>query len=241
MIRPKAVFHGPLPPRRGDACCIALAGSDPAFHNHSTMNFNSRLFDRIRIGPSEAEEVQESDAPRCDHPGCKRPGEFRAPQGRGREGKFFLFCMEHVKAYNATYNYFAGMNDEALAEYAKDAAIGHRPTWKLGVNSKAARMAQRGRAAGGTESPDVQDAFNIFGARRAQQAAQPESRVGIVARKALDALGLDENADAVAIKARYKELVKRFHPDANGGDRSREGTLQEILKAYQQLKSTGMV
>ncbi len=205
------------------------------------MNFNSRLFDRIRIGPSEAEAVEEGDAPRCDHPGCKRPGEFRAPQGRGREGKFFLFCLEHVKAYNATYNYFAGMDDDALAAYAKDAAIGHRPTWKLGVNSKAARMAQRGRVAGGTEQPDVQDAFNIFGARRAQTASQPEPRVGVVARKALEALGLDENADATAIKAKYKELVKRFHPDANGGDRSREGTLQEILKAYQQLKSTGMV
>jgi hypothetical protein len=204
------------------------------------MNFNSRLFDRIRIGPSEAEAVEESDAPRCDHAGCSRTGEFRAPQGRGREGKFFLFCMEHVKAYNATYNYFAGMDDEALAAYAKQEEIGHRPTWKLGVNSKAARMAQRGRVAGGGEA-DVQDGFNIFGSRRAQEAANPEPRVGVVARKALEALNLDITADSAAIKARYKELVKRFHPDANGGDRSREGTLQEILKAYQQLKTVGMV
>ncbi|SFI43783.1 DnaJ domain-containing protein [Bosea sp. OK403] len=204
------------------------------------MNFNSRLFDRIRIGPSEAEAVEETDAPRCDHAGCARVGEFRAPQGRGREGKFFLFCMEHVKAYNATYNYFAGMDDEALAAYAKQEEIGHRPTWKLGVNSKAARMAQRGRVAGGGEA-DVQDGFNIFGSRRAQEAANPEPRVGVVARKALEALNLDITADSAAIKARYKELVKRFHPDANGGDRSREGTLQEILKAYQQLKTVGMV
>ncbi|WNJ91751.1 J domain-containing protein [Bosea sp. 685] len=204
------------------------------------MNFNSRLFDRIRIGPSEAEAVEESDAHRCDHAGCSRVGEFRAPQGRGREGKFFLFCMEHVKAYNATYNYFAGMDDEALAAYAKQEEIGHRPTWKLGVNSKAARMAQRGRVAGGGEA-DVQDGFNIFGSRRAQEAANPEPRVGVVARKALEALNLDITADSAAIKARYKELVKRFHPDANGGDRSREGTLQEILKAYQQLKTVGMV
>ena len=173
-------------------------------------------------------------------PAAQRPGEFRAPQGRGREGKFFLFCMEHVKAYNATYNYFAGMNDEALAAYQKQEEIGHRPTWKLGVNSKAARMAQRGRVANGDAGPEVQDAFSIFGARRAQEAARPEPRVGVVARKALDTLGLDDTADSVAIKARYKELVKRFHPDANGGDRSREGTLQEILKAYQQLKSVGM-
>ena len=205
------------------------------------MNFNSRLFDSIRIGSSATEAVEETHATPCDHPGCKRLGQFRAPQGRGREGKFFLFCMEHVKAYNATYNYFAGMDDAALAAYAKQEEIGHRPTWKLGVNSKAARMAQRGRVAGGGEAPDVQDAFNIFGSRRTQEAANPEPRVGVVARKALETLNLDFTADSAAIKARYKELVKRFHPDANGGDRSREGTLQEILKAYQQLKMVGMV
>lgn len=205
------------------------------------MNINSRLFDSIRIGPSEAEAVVDGDAPRCNHAGCTRAGEFRAPMGRGREGQFFLFCMEHVKAYNATYNYFAGMDDEALAAYQKQEEIGHRPTWKLGVNSKAARMAQRGRKAKGEPGADMHDAFNLFGARTGQQAARQEPRVGVVAMKALETLGLDDTADSAAIKARYKELVKRFHPDANGGDRSREGTLQEILKAYQQLKSVGMV
>lgn len=205
------------------------------------MNINSRLFDRIRIGSSEAEAVEETHATPCDHPGCKRAGEFRAPMGRGREGQFFHFCIDHVKAYNATYNYFAGMDDAALQAYQKQEEIGHRPTWKLGVNSRAARVAQRGHVAGGKAGPEVGDAFNIFGARNAQYAANPEPRVGVVARKALETLGLDEMADRVAIKARYKELVKRFHPDANGGDRSREGTLQEILKAYQTLKTTGMV
>ena len=62
-----------------------------------------------------------------------------------------------------------------------------------------------------------------------------------VTMRAFEALGLDETAGPEAIRLRYKDLVKRLHPDANGGDRSREGTLQEILKAYQQLKSTGMV
>jgi hypothetical protein len=205
------------------------------------MNINSRLFDRIRIGPSEAEAVVDGDVPRCDHPGCARTGEFRAPKGRGREGQFFRFCMEHVKEYNASYNYFSGMDDAALAAYQKQEEIGHRPTWKLGVNSKAARMAQKGRVANGQAGPDTSDAFNLFGARRTQHAARQEPRVGVVAMKALETLGLDDSADSAAIKARYKELVKRFHPDANGGDRSREGTLQDILKAYQQLKSVGMV
>lgn len=206
------------------------------------MNFNSPFFDRIRIGSSEAEEAVDSDAPRCDHAGCVRAGEFRAPMGRGKEGRFFRFCLEHVKEYNASYNYFAGMNDDALRDYQKQEEIGHRPTWKLGVNSKAARMAQRGRVANGEAGPDAQDAFNLFGAARAaRHAARQEPRHSALARKALETLGLDETADSAAIKARYKELVKRLHPDANGGDRSREGALQEILKAYQQLKTTGLV
>ena len=182
----------------------------------------------------------EADARHCDHPGCTKAGEFRAPMGRGKEGKFFQFCLEHVKAYNATYNYFAGMNDEALAAYAKQEEIGHRPTWKLGVNASAARMAQRGRVTGGQEGAEVEDAFGLFRGRIRREQERAESRVGVVAKKALETLDLDESADRAAIKARYKELVKRFHPDANGGDRSREGRLQEILKAYQTLKSSGL-
>ena len=152
----------------------ALAGARPPPHNPTSMNFNSPLFDRIRIGPAEEPQSETREGPRCDHAGCGRMGEFRAPKGRGREGQFFRFCMEHVKAYNASYNYFAGMTDDALQAYAKDDAIGHRPTWKLGVNSRAARMSQRGKVAGGAAGEEVEDAFGLFGARQRQQQARPE-------------------------------------------------------------------
>ena len=56
------------------------------------------------------------------------------PKGRGQEGRYFQFCLEHVREYNASYNYFAGMTDAAVAAYQKDAVIGHRPTWAMGVN-----------------------------------------------------------------------------------------------------------
>jgi hypothetical protein len=94
------------------------------------MDLNSRLFDRIRVksAPKEPERV---DAP-CSHPGCKAPGVFRAPKGRDHEGEYFTFCKEHIREYNATYDYFKGMNDEALAKFRKDDIVGHRPTWKMG-------------------------------------------------------------------------------------------------------------
>ena len=60
-------------------------------------------------------------------------------------------------------------------------------------------------------------------------------------RNALADLDLDATADAAAIRARYKDLLKRCHPDMNGGDRSAEHKLQRVIKAYQQLRKSGLV
>ena len=101
------------------------------------MNLNSPLFDKIRSKPA-AEEVRPAEEPRCQHQGCARKGEFRAPKGRNHEGQFFQFCLDHVKQYNQTYKYFAGMSDTAVQSYQKDALTGHRPTWTVGVNGTVA-------------------------------------------------------------------------------------------------------
>ncbi len=144
--------------------------------------------------------------------------------GRLREGQYFCFCLDHVREYNATYNYFNGMTDEAVRSYQKEALTGHRPTWKMGANrgDPMSRGAHGGFAADGV------------GAKRA---ARRQPRHGVVALKALYVLGLDDDARPDEIKARYKELVKRLHPDANAGDRSNEARLQEIINAYNVLRS----
>jgi len=199
------------------------------------MNLNSPLFDKIR-SKRAAEEVRPAEEPGCQHPGCARKGEFRAPKGRDHEGQFFRFCLEHVKEYNQTYNYFAGMSDTAVQSYQKDALTGHRPTWTVGVN--------------GTVSPDTGsklDAAALLRAklerlRRAREAAGQHTRktAGKAALKALEALGLDETADKETIRRRFKELAKRLHPDLNEGDRSREDKLRAIIDAYNYLKSVGL-
>ncbi|MCG7393655.1 J domain-containing protein [Microvirga sp. ACRRW] len=209
------------------------------------MDLNSPLFDRIRI-KSSADEPRETKGPACEHPGCKATGEFRAPKGRDREGQYWRFCLEHVREYNASYNYFTGMSDSAVAAYQKDAIIGHRPTWAMGVNTS-------GKAEGESKAQEPRDwsYFDPLGVlngedftqARSRRAAAPEPKrpryTGAV-RRALDILGLDETADGPAIKAQYKSLVKRFHPDANGGDRSFEERLRDIIKAHDALKSAGL-
>ncbi|CAH1656103.1 Uncharacterized 19.0 kDa protein in cobS 5'region [Hyphomicrobiales bacterium] len=206
------------------------------------MNLNSRLFDRIRV-KSTASKPTAAATHTCEHPGCDKPGDHRAPKGRGHENEYWRFCLEHVRAYNQSYNYFNGMSDDAVAAFQKDAVLGHRPTWTMGMNA-AARGATRsagenGKAAGA----NVEDPFGVFGARAFNQAARQEEakpKLSKPALQALDTLGLDEGVDAVTIKARYKLLVKRFHPDANGGDRAFEERLQAIIRAYNTLKALGL-
>jgi hypothetical protein len=206
------------------------------------MDLNSPLFDRIRIKPA-CDEPREAEGPACEHPGCAAVGLHRAPKGRGREGQYWHFCLDHVRAYNASYNYFAGMTDAAVAAYQKDAVIGHRPTWAMGVNSTAK---SDNSAEAPTRDWEYLDPLGILKGQSFRQGrpsrVQPEPkrrRFSGPVRRALDVLGLDETADGPAIKTQYKALVKRFHPDANGGDRSFEERLRDIIKAHDTLKAAG--
>jgi curved DNA-binding protein CbpA len=203
------------------------------------MKFDSPLFDRIRIKPT-AEARRADDVPVCDWAGCTNAGAHRAPKGRNREQQYFHFCLDHVREYNHSYNFFKGMSDDDVARYQKDALTGHRPTWKMGTARESAPP----------EFGSGDDPFRIVnelnGARRwhAQGDAMPrtESRMVFNAeRKALEVMGLDVNATAGEAKMRFKHLVKQHHPDANGGDRSSEDRLRDIIQAYNYLKTNRFV
>jgi hypothetical protein len=204
------------------------------------MDLNSRLFDSIRIKPS-CDEPKAAAEPACDTPGCTLPGLHRAPKGRKAEGQYWRFCIDHVRAYNAAYNYFDGMNDAAVQAYQKDAIIGHRPTWAMGVNrTPGAKPADEPARDWAYVDPlGILRAGGVGGVR--ERPAEPERpRRSATVRRALDVLGLDEGADPAAIKAQYKTLVKRFHPDANGGDRSFEERLRDIIRAHDVLRAAGL-
>jgi curved DNA-binding protein CbpA len=208
------------------------------------MDLNSPLFDRIRIKPS-CEEPQEAKGPVCEHPSCKAAGEYRAPKGRDREGQYWRFCLQHVREYNAAYNYFAGMSDSAVAAFQKDSIVGHRPTWTMGMNGSGQTEGQSPKAEprdwGYFDPLGILRGEDFTQARTSRAAPEPKRpRYTGAVRRALDILGLDETADGPAIKAQYKSLVKRFHPDANGGDRSFEERLRDIIKAHDTLKSAGL-
>lgn len=205
---------------------------------------SSKFFDSIRIRPNKSSAKQQAReaAAMCEWPDCKNKGPHRAPKGRTQDREYWHFCLDHVRAYNQSYNFFQGMNPEAVARYQKDALTGHRPTWKMGANTSA----KRGKGSAEADLEDAFDPFSMFSELNGRgrwrpgpgTGAKPESRkIFNAERKALQVMGLGSDATLQTVKAKYKALVKQHHPDANGGDRSTEDRLIEIIKAYNYLKS----
>ncbi|PRX08975.1 UNVERIFIED_ORG: DnaJ-like protein [Martelella mediterranea] len=210
------------------------------------MNLDSKYFDRLRTKrkrPASAKTEAESAAAICQWDGCNKPAKHRAPVGRNAEGQFFMFCFEHVKAYNKGYNYFDGLSDGEIARYQKEALTGHRPTWTVGVNGDARKTPINGsKKADSTASfSHMRDPFGFVDDDKGGAPKRPrhQRKLKTLESKAFDTLGLTGEASPDDIKKQYKALVKKHHPDANGGDRGSEETFRSVVQAYQLLKQAG--
>lgn len=175
----------------------------------------------------------------CAEPGCTEPGEFRAPPAEGRHGfdgpaQYRWLCLEHVRAFNSGYNFFAGMSPDEIHDAQRPLAGWERETRAF-------------NATGGADRPprwaDFSDPLDAIGARfREKMKDRAERKDGKPLsgkdREALRTLALELDSDRTALRKRYSELVRKYHPDRNGGDRSHETKLQQVIEAYQQLKSS---
>jgi len=200
------------------------------------MKLDSPLFDKIRVKPADDRRARAVEHT-CEWPGCCNEATHRAPKGRGREKDYWRYCLDHVREYNQNYNFFQGMSDDDVRRYQKDALTGHRPTWKMGTG----KHTDPGRfyAENGIDPFDMYREFTAGRATGSSQ-AKPEGRsIRNAERKAFNTLGLEVGVSRTEIKAKFHDLVKRHHPDSNGGDRSTEDRLIEIIQAYNYLKSVG--
>jgi len=172
-----------------------------------------------RLGWDVAEEGKAQR--QCDHPGCDHEGAFKAPRGRDRLDEYYWFCLDHVRAYNASWDYYAGMSvDEIESEVRRDTTW-QRPTWPLGAKTSNRRFSFGIRDPFGFFEEDVEEGVT-------KAPPTPEDA-------AMKILGLAFPLTLVSLKARYKQLVKRHHPDANGGDKAAEEKFKEINQAYTTL------
>lgn len=169
---------------------------------------------------------------RCSVHGCCEPGEFRAPLTPGNfdgPGTWRWFCLEHVRAHNARYNFFEGMTPEEI-EAAQSPIAG----WERSTRAFATNGADRGPA-----WADFVDPLDAVAARfRPDVRRHRVDRFSANERHALGVLGLRDDADRTALRKRYSLLVRRYHPDRNGGDRTHEQQLVRVIDAYQLLKGS---
>jgi len=171
---------------------------------------------------------------RCERPGCVEAGEFRAPGARtpgfDGPGSYRWFCLDHVREFNAGYDWFEGMSadeiqraqspihgwDRQTRAFSPTAGIDGSPRWA-----------------------DFSDPLEAISARaRARRPAERKDGRAVTPdeRRALEVLDLPLDADRRALRRRYSELVHALHPDRNGGDRSSEKRLQAVVEAYQLLR-----
>lgn len=177
----------------------------------------------------------------CEMPGCDKPGPHKSPKSRENLREHRWLCMGHARWVNENWNFFEGMSEAEVSKFQRDALTGHRPTWKLkDRHSTPWQMrAEKARFAGRTQ--DTYAVFEDGAAARVSSDAKAGTRQRILGKlqtDALTALGLTAEASLNDVKRRYKELVKRYHPDVNGGDRSAEERLAQVIRAYGVLKKS---
>lgn len=168
----------------------------------------------------------------CEHPGCDEAGQYRAPKSPDILDDFFWFCKDHVRAYNLKWNFFNTNSEEELEkQISKDQVWGRetKPFAKVGDEARAwSRLG-------------IDDPHQVLGANATQNPGKSITgtrRLPPTERKAVDILEAKEHWTKAEVRKQYKKLIKVLHPDMNGGDRSQEEQLQEVVWAWDQIKDS---
>lgn len=186
---------------------------------------------RIQLKPNSpeyAEAKKKARAKTCDMPGCAGHGDHRAPKDRSLSDHYW-FCFDHVKDYNAAWDFFSGMNADEVEDQILRSLYGDRPTWRYDVDGAAAEALKRAtwQTYHFTDQEPPKDDF-----RQKTTANNPNTPEF----EALSIMGLEPPVTLAGIKTRYKELAKKHHPDLNPGDKKAEDLLKSINMAYTILK-----
>lgn len=185
------------------------------------IKLNTPVLDRFGLNPDPEMKA-------CEWPDCDAPGPHRAPRSRDEPHLFQWFCKEHAAQYNRAWNFFADLSDDEVEAIVRHDTVWNRPSWPLGA-APAINAFMRGQ---------YKDPFGAFD--DVEPGAGAETRGGDAKgveleaelRRALAVFGLEIPVDAVDVKTRYKALVKRHHPDAQGAGERSDERIKEINHAY---------
>ena len=167
----------------------------------------------------------------CEHAGCQEPGQYRAPRSPDAVDDYLWFCKEHVREYNLKWNFFDGATETEMEDQADRDRVWDRPTKPFKQSAEERAWARLG----------VDDTHQVLGAnatRGAGKSIAGTSRLPPKERRALEILEAKDHWKKAEIRKSYKALIKVLHPDLNGGDRSDEDRLQEVVWAWDQIKES---
>lgn len=165
----------------------------------------------------------------CDNPGCENAGQYRAPKSPDHLDEYFWFCKDHVREYNLKWNFFQGTSEDDFQKFLDKDRVWGRETKPFKRDAEDRAWARLG----------VADPMEILGGNATQNPGRSLGRkLPPTERKALDILEAKDSWTKLEIRKQYKSLVKDLHPDMNGGDRSDEDRLQEVVWAWDQIKDS---
>ncbi|ETW12640.1 molecular chaperone DnaJ [Roseivivax marinus] len=168
----------------------------------------------------------------CDHEGCDQPGKFRAPKAPDVLDDFYWFCKDHVREYNLKWDFFHGKTEAEMNAQATSDKVWDRQTkdWR---DPEARAWARLG----------IEDPHQVLGNNATRNPGRngggsSSKRLPSTERRAIEILEAKEDWSKAEVRKAYKALIKVLHPDMNGGDRSQEEQLQEVMWAWDQIKES---
>ena len=189
----------------------------------------------------------ESSTRSCEWPGCEAKGSYRAPVSPERTNEFRWFCLEHVRAYNKSWNFFDGWSEEELDKQMQADRTWERPTWSFKDRAQKAKQGSPHAEGNAWARSGFKDPLDVLGEAATQnpgavnQEQRPKRfrRLTMEEQRAMDTLGLPHEIESMAeVRGRYRELVKDLHPDMNEGARSDEARLARVIRAWDILKKS---
>ena len=167
----------------------------------------------------------------CEHPDCQEAGQYRAPKSPDSLDDYYWFCKDHVREYNLKWNFFDGSTEEEFQAQIDSDRVWGRPTKPFKQSAEERAWARLG----------VDDPLQVLGengTRNPGKTVTGTRKLPPTERRALEILEARDHWTKAEVRKAYKSLIKVLHPDMNGGDRSDEDRLQEVVWAWDQIKDS---
>ena len=164
----------------------------------------------------------------CDWNNCLEEGLYKAPKERDNSKDYRLLCLNHVKEFNKSWNYFTGMSDEQIVDFLRSDMTWHKPTQSFSSTDNFFKVLWNNALKDEMDKFKFNHDFNNMS----------KFKFNNNDIKAFNILGVAVGLKWEKVQEKFKKLVKKFHPDMNSGNKKFEDKLKVITLAYTQLKNT---